>query len=1048
MRWTETSWFKHTCAGVACIFFSTSATPMAFGFSPPRLVASFSKNQMMANDLFKSQLGDQVSSLMDKVNNQLHELKALPNIEELKKRQITPEVSCGVPEVNPLANSVVAPFTSPSALNVEQGITHLETKGTDNGNDTPFTKRRGDVKSESYTQWFNWLSSLLVSEAHAQTPDPNLASTPDANTTDQFIVDKAQELGNDANAIFAFVRDEIGYESYKGSLRGARGTLWSNAGNSLDQASLLIALLRASGVPARYAEGALSDPLSQELILSMFPNPTRVVGCPPNDVERADPANDLQLLAETREHYWVQADLGSGFLDLDPTLGSAQVDQAFTTADSTFSEVSDSLRHKVSLRLNVEFNDSFTGALQDRKTVLDQTFNTVALVGHPLSVGNFVNTVETPGPVFTSTTHTYSPYLIIGDNDDDIGNDELLRGEDYQEILTNFPLSTQFLTGVFLEMEVVEPEDESGQRATELHQRDIFDRIGFAARQNGETTNVGGATDGSPTLSPLDFATVNVLGGLQSIEAIALQKDPLELLLQAGQSIAPEVQSLPTDSPLTSEQGDVFNRALKISIDATRKALELVSIVYAYNSDIGLRELEGLLSSRATYVTPRLIVALNKVEDQNSTVKLDIQKVDARIIPAPGQAKEIIGEVEGISINRKISIPFLFNMTRGVFESMLERETLSQVLGINSISIDDIFRDLAGPEDVALITERNLEDLESLDISNIGKARISKAALEGKLILTPSHMVMVQNTSTIGWLETDPDTGWTISVMEDGGHLSSFEYGTLKFIGNNLVNAPVGFLAGYLNFWLSGVGGIIGTAVAVAAGALDLDPKEQIRVAIITANIYMARNLLLIRPLIIASSLIATGNILAARFFEVGYLAAWIACRALMEVFLQRDPQVFLFLSNELGQIPLVEPEATPNVEVQIVPDDLFTLPVNGAELPSVFRAQIQNLGPDEDTFALNFSQVPSGFTIQSSVPELTLPAGVTGEIGICVIPDGPLGNVGDPASFTANVMSTTDGTVNATDTEPFTIPAVPGIALSSLPVTLSSVRGNRSRPR
>ena len=77
---------------------------------------------------------------------------------------------------------------------------------------------------------------------------------------------------NDPNPIFAFVRDKIGYESYKGSLRGARGTLWSKAGNALDQASLLIALLRVSGIEAQYVQGTLSDELSKDLILSMFPN--------------------------------------------------------------------------------------------------------------------------------------------------------------------------------------------------------------------------------------------------------------------------------------------------------------------------------------------------------------------------------------------------------------------------------------------------------------------------------------------------------------------------------------------------------------------------------------------------------------------------------------------------------------------------------------------------------------------------------------------------------------------------------------------------------
>src|SRR5262249_7178322 len=100
------------------------------------------------------------------------------------------------------------------------------------------------------------LQFLGPTVAYAQpAPDPALlASTPDANSTDPYIVAKATELGHDPQQIFAFVRDEIGYESYKGSLRGARGTLWSKAGNALDKASLLIALLRASNIPARYVQ--------------------------------------------------------------------------------------------------------------------------------------------------------------------------------------------------------------------------------------------------------------------------------------------------------------------------------------------------------------------------------------------------------------------------------------------------------------------------------------------------------------------------------------------------------------------------------------------------------------------------------------------------------------------------------------------------------------------------------------------------------------------------------------------------------------------------
>jgi hypothetical protein len=96
--------------------------------------------------------------------------------------------------------------------------------------------------------------------------------TVDADYYDEYMVQKASELGNNWEEIFAYVRSLV-YESYKGSLRGTRGTLWSEAGNSLDQASLLIAMLRGSGIPARYRHGTLSVARAQELILSMFHEP-------------------------------------------------------------------------------------------------------------------------------------------------------------------------------------------------------------------------------------------------------------------------------------------------------------------------------------------------------------------------------------------------------------------------------------------------------------------------------------------------------------------------------------------------------------------------------------------------------------------------------------------------------------------------------------------------------------------------------------------------------------------------------------------------------
>lgn len=70
----------------------------------------------------------------------------------------------------------------------------------------------------------------------------------------------AEELGASPLAIFNWVRSNIEFDPYVGSRRGAAETLRLRAGNDMDQASLLIALLRAAGFPARYGMGMVEIP--------------------------------------------------------------------------------------------------------------------------------------------------------------------------------------------------------------------------------------------------------------------------------------------------------------------------------------------------------------------------------------------------------------------------------------------------------------------------------------------------------------------------------------------------------------------------------------------------------------------------------------------------------------------------------------------------------------------------------------------------------------------------------------------------------------------
>src|SRR5262249_27833067 len=155
--------------------------------------------------------------------------------------------------------------------------------------------------------------------------------------------EEAAKLNYDPQQIFNFLHTQIGYNSYTGSVRGARGTLWSSAGNALDVASLGVALMRASGIPAQYAQGTLPDNLAQQLILSMFPASFQTIGYIPAGTQTADPAHDPQLVSETRSHDWFQFDAGHGLQNADPLMSGAQIGQTFTTAQGTFTVVPDNL---------------------------------------------------------------------------------------------------------------------------------------------------------------------------------------------------------------------------------------------------------------------------------------------------------------------------------------------------------------------------------------------------------------------------------------------------------------------------------------------------------------------------------------------------------------------------------------------------------------------------------------------------------------------------------------------------------------------------------
>jgi len=106
------------------------------------------------------------------------------------------------------------------------------------------------------------LVAQVLPKGSGLSPTPtaaDLAPTEDVQLT-QEIRDLAAGLGNDPVKIYEYVRNTIDFEPTWGSIKGSVLTLWEKSGNAFDTASLLIALLRAANIPARYVLGTIQLP--------------------------------------------------------------------------------------------------------------------------------------------------------------------------------------------------------------------------------------------------------------------------------------------------------------------------------------------------------------------------------------------------------------------------------------------------------------------------------------------------------------------------------------------------------------------------------------------------------------------------------------------------------------------------------------------------------------------------------------------------------------------------------------------------------------------
>lgn len=849
-----------------------------------------------------------------------------------------------------------------------------------------------------------------------------LASTPDANTGDPFVQEAAAELDYDPQAIFDFLYGHVGYESYVGSLRGARGTLWSGAGNSVDVASLGVALMRSSGIPAQYARGTLPTDLDQQLILSMFPQNLQIVGCLEGGIQIADPANDFQLVGETLDHTWFEFDAGGGFQAADPLLAGASIGQAFAAPSTHFAEVPDALRHKVEVTLDAEIASSVSslfGFNPTTATVLDQTFNTVDLVGKPLSIGNLTSQSKLNALIFSTTTFTYSPYLVINQGDGNIGDDPLIKGTDFQEVLSSFPLASSALTGLFLKITTSSP-DVNGFRQSDTVEKTLFDRIGFAARQSGGGGSISLPSTPGPALEGLDIVTLVISSSLQSVRPIQTAFADFGRVQQALGTAIDTIDSA-TDLAVKSA---AFQQASQATWQGLMLSTADLGQRFLYNSDQYADSNGDTILTHSYSGTPRIVAVTNTTGYDPATkqgtdrVQIDILRNDLRSYAAPQQAA---------------SAAQVLRFNKGIFDSILEGILLRQYATVDHVvagsAYDTFMKAVDAGANLVPLNSTKLAQLASLNLSVEAKARIAQAIARGKVVLVPDAMVTIGGKATIAWLESDAASGNSIYVSEDGAHSSFIEFAVdeeFAIVENGELVAIENAEARLAGFTTAEF--LVNFNFAAAAEAISTAGGVELIPALLKPEVAAITRVQVMAGVTIAGPAFAS--------YEAGVEAA-------LEIFL-RDPPVgsLLFNNGPSGQFDDLGAGGGTGVAAAIVSDPVFSVELGGAFLPTVFRVGIKNLGTTTQTFRLSFADLPAGFTADTSVPEITIPAGQTAEIGICLHPTGGLAAPGTDASFSLAVTSTTDPSVTTTVVKSFALPEVHAITLASDPTSANSTPG------
>lgn len=597
----------------------------------------------------------------------------------------------------------------------------------------------------------------LVSVA---TVPADLAPTVEAPIS-KLITDQAQAIATAAGRrnwdpvdLYEWVKNNISTEWYAGCMKGAEETLRQRSGNDADQAALLIALLRASGYPARYVRGVVEffpgieaikaqTGIDDAVAIGRF---FRKAGIPCEPV-----MNGAEIVNYRTEHIWVEALIpyanyrgalvdtqGPVWLPLDTSFKVAGYDESgsvdlFSAAGNPLTTLRDAYlvnsRDLTPLELLRQEVTAFLATAVPGATYAE--------VLHTRALRNEVLRILPSAPQFTEIAIT---------------------GE-YTSLPTELIHTVRFLATSPASASL--PIFDVTLPIHALSNRKIV--IGFEPEtvEDQEIVNIWGGLDNTPGylvhLRPvLMVDNERIAVGREGIASGGSFGLTAELTSPAGAAsfvntllagypavigLVAQDAVLPDPTVLRSEATDLLYREALTYIDHWNR---------------GEKELAELLDLRTARPLPALVTLGGSVEvvellgaPQGVTWKGLFLDADLRAVETEASTAS--------SDNRQQQFLQLSALQGSVLEGRLFEDTY----GVASISTAKLFG-LAGDGAVGILTVDAVNAatlVPALPFTDNVKADITAAVAEGQVVKIPTQAISFQNWNGIGYIKEDPGTG-------------------------------------------------------------------------------------------------------------------------------------------------------------------------------------------------------------------------------------------------------------------------------------------------